>query len=91
MIMDDLILSIQKSYGLVGLFMISPIAAVVFLWRQLLKTQDKLEAAKDDRTNDAKAISEKLIALVGEQSALNKETTVALERVGDMLSLSTKR
>jgi hypothetical protein len=35
---------------------------------------------------EIKATTEKLIALISEQSALNKETNMALDRVGDALS-----
>lgn len=88
--MEDIVQLILKTYGVAGLIMLSPFVAVVFLWRHCV-SQAKEQAAEIARINEqrvaeAKATTEKLIALVSEQSSLNKETNMALERVGDALA-----
>jgi single-stranded DNA-specific DHH superfamily exonuclease len=88
--MEDLAQLIIKTYGIAGLIMLSPFVAVVFLWRHCV-SQAKEQAAEISRINEqrvaeVKATTEKLIALISEQSALNKETNMALDRVGDALS-----
>jgi single-stranded DNA-specific DHH superfamily exonuclease len=97
--MEDLAQLVIKTYGIAGLIMISPFIAVVFLWRHCV-SQAKEQAAEISRINEQrvaelKATTEKLVALISEQSALNKETNMALERVGDVLlhlpSINQKR
>lgn len=96
--MEELVQLIVKTYGVAGLIMLSPFAAVIFLWRHYIKVvekhhkaiedlQNKLHDLNQKRVDDAKAITERVITLVGEQSSLNKETNMALERVGDALAL----
>jgi hypothetical protein len=47
---------------------------------------DKIVKAQEQRVADAQQISSKLVEIVSEQSALNRETNIALDRIGDMLS-----
>lgn len=47
---------------------------------------NKLSEIEKARVIDAQTISSKLIEMVGEQSGLNAETNLTLNRIGDMLS-----
>ena len=85
--MEDLLQLIVKTYGLAGLIMLSPFIAVVFLWRHNISQAKEIARINEQRVQDSKAISDKLMVIVGEQSGLNKETNMALERVGDMMSV----
>ena len=92
--MDEIIGLITKSYGLVGLLVISPVVALKFLWADNQKLRADLQAANDKvaaiaekRVDDVKAIAEKLMSMATEQSQLSQETNTALERVGDALTV----
>jgi C4-dicarboxylate-specific signal transduction histidine kinase len=96
--MEDLVQAILKSYGLIGLFMIAPVVAAVFLWldnkrlnnkMQTIaeKSSERIETAVEKRVEDAQAITNKLVEMIHEQSSLNKETNLALDRIGDMVSM----
>lgn len=103
--MDEIIQLVIKSYGVIGLVMLSPFVAVFFLWKQnqvlhkqiadlttassdrIVAAGEKVVEAQRQRVADAQAIMERLVVMVGEQSGLNKETNVALERVGDLMSM----
>ena len=103
--MEELIQLVIKSYGVIGLVMLSPFVAVWFLWKQnqklheqiatltassaekLVAAGEKVVEAQRQRTTDAQAIMERLITMVTEQSGLNKETNLALERVSDLMSM----
>lgn len=89
--MEELIQLITKTYGIAGLIMLSPFVAVVFLWRHNLKLQDKLETSQEKRIKDARDVSDRLIKVAENQSSLSKETNMALENVGDALSLLSVR
>lgn len=89
--MEELITLILKSYGIIGLIMCSPFVAVVFLWKNVIALHKELYKVHEMRINDAKAVSEKLMMIVQEQSSLNKETNLILERVGESLSYLAKR
>ncbi len=94
--MEDLILLVQKTYGLIGLILFSPVAATVFLWienksltRLLVSNteaaHDKLAGVQAHRVDDAKAIMEKLMLIVSQQSSINEETNCALERIEERI------
>jgi len=103
--MEEIIQLVVKSYGVIGLVMLSPFVGVWFLWKQNQKLHDqiaaltqasserlvaageKVVAAQQQRVVDAQAIMERLVTMVTEQSGLNKETNLALERVSDLMSM----
>jgi hypothetical protein len=85
--MEDLAQLILRTYGLVGLIILSPFIALVVLWRANVALQKSITALQEARIEDTKGISDRLITIVAEQSSLNKETNMALERVGDMLAV----
>lgn len=89
--MEEVIQLIAKTYGIAGLIMLSPFVAVVFVWRHSILQGKELSRINEQRVVEARAIIDKLIIIVGEQSALNKETNIALERVGDMMSIMTSQ
>jgi hypothetical protein len=91
--LEELLLLVQKTYGLVGLLIIAPFVGLVYLFRQNVKLHDdvvkaieKVGSAQEQRVNDAQAINLKLLDVVKEQSALNTEANVAMERLGDALN-----
>lgn len=92
--MENIVELIIKSYGVIGLILVSPLVAMKFLWNHNQQLQKDLQAANDKvvevsnkRTEDAKAIAEKLMEMAGEHAGLTKETNMALDRVGDTLTL----
>ena len=103
--MEDLIQAVVKSYGLVGVFMVSPVVSTVYLWienrRLNTKMQDMAEkfttqidsmgqrvvAAQDKRIEDSARITTQLVQMVTESVGSAKDTAVALDRVGDMVSM----
>jgi hypothetical protein len=52
---------------------------------KFMAANDKVVAAQVSRVQDAQGISSKLIATVSEQSALNRETNIILDRLTDYL------
>jgi C4-dicarboxylate-specific signal transduction histidine kinase len=95
---EELVQAIVKSYGIIGLFMLAPIIASVYLWLDNKRLNDKMqtisqqaseriEAAVSKRVEDAQSITNKLVEMIHEQSSLNKETNLALDRIGDMVSM----
>jgi len=114
--MEKIVQLVMETYGVAGLVMLSPFAAVVVLWRENLRIQkdakdsetkyrtsctdcdkayadklasinDKLVSAHEQRVKDAQAITSKMVEMVAEQSAMNRETNLALDRVGDLMSV----
>lgn len=85
--MEEIVQLVTKTYGVAGLIMLSPLVAVVFLWRQNLAQTIELARVNEQRIADAKAVSEKLLLMVKEQSTLNQQTNSALERVGDVITM----
>lgn len=103
--MEELIQAVLKSYGLVGVFMVSPVAATVYLWRENTRLNNKLQdmaerfstqmdsmgqrvvAAQEKRIEDSARITVQLIQMVSESVGSAKDTAVALDRVGDMVSM----
>lgn len=97
--MEELLLLIQKTYGLIGIFLVAPVLALIVVWKQnsklqgeVVKTKNEVVEAQKQRVKDAQDINTKLIELVKEQTSLNTETNLALERIGDALNeLQTQR
>jgi hypothetical protein len=94
--MESILDLIVKSYGIVGVILISPILAMKYLWNHNQSLQEKLQAANDKvaateskRTDDAKEIAKTLISMAAEHAGLAKETNLALDRLGDTLTLIT--
>lgn len=91
--MEEIGLLITKTYGIAGLIMLSPFAGLIFLWRhyvKVLKEKDlEIKQLGEARTMDAQKVFEKLMDMNKIQSESNKETNMALERVGDLLSIMT--
>lgn len=53
----------------------------------LQAVNDRLVKAHEQRVVDAQAITAKMVEMVAEQSAMNRETNLALDRVGDLMSM----
>jgi len=84
--MDELIQLVFKSYGIVGVIIFTPVIAVVFLWRHTQTLQERLQTANDKRIEDSQRISDKLMGMASEHAVLAKETNMALDRIGDMMT-----
>jgi hypothetical protein len=95
---EELTHLIIKSYGLAGAILLLPMLALYIVWKraetatELLRAQlqaanDRVNEVHSKRVEDAKAIAEKLMTMVQENASLSKETNLALDRVGDMLSV----
>jgi hypothetical protein len=91
---EELVQLVFKTYGIVGLLLIAPLVALKFMWNhtrdlqvQLQAASDRVNGVHDQRVKDAKEIAEKLMDMIQEHAALSKETNMALDRVGDMLSI----
>ena len=103
--MEELISAVLKSYGIIGVFMITPIIASVFLWRDNVRLNKetrqitsehakiideigkRVVAAQEKRVDDAHSLNTELVKMIAEHAASSKETTLALDRVGDMVSM----
>ncbi len=88
--MDELMKLVMQSYGLVGLVLVSPMIAMVFLWRDNKKLQREVVAAQTQRVTDAQQVTEKLIEMVSEHAGLAKETNIALDRIAGLLTTLQK-
>jgi hypothetical protein len=55
--------------------------------QELTAANDKASKIQEQRVTDAQAVTTKMMQVVSEQSALNKETNLVLDRVGDSLSV----
>lgn len=55
--------------------------------QELTAANDKTSKIQEQRVTDAQAVTTKMMQVVSEQSALNKETNLVLDRVGDSLSV----
>jgi hypothetical protein len=98
---EELVQLVTKTYGLIGLILLSPLIAMIYLWKHTQKLQDDLKVANQSvveaerrvneatikRVEDAKSIVEKLMEVSAEHASLSKETNLALDRVGDTLSI----
>lgn len=81
---------VQKTYGLIGVFLVAPMAAFVMVWRDNIKLRTEANKAKNAeidahklRVKDAQEVNVKLVDVIKEQNAMNSETNIALERIGD--------
>ena len=101
--MDELVQLLVKTYGLLGILLLAPFIATVYVWNEnkrlhghheatettnnntVTLMNDKIVKAQEQRVADAQAITNKLVEIVSEQSALNKETNLVLERIKDKL------
>lgn len=91
--MEELIQLITRTYGIAGLIMLSPFIFLLYVWRHTLKLGADLSRVQEQRVNDAKAVSDKMMALIGEQAGLNQETNQVLDQLKDLLMkiTNTKR
>ena len=96
--MEELLQLIAKTYGMVGILILAPLVALVYVWRQNLKLHEEVVTATqqatkatEQRVTDAQQITTKIIALVEEQAGLNKETNIALDQVRELLMNITTR
>jgi hypothetical protein len=103
--MDEIIQLIAKTYGVVGIIILSPMISTIYLWKEnsklhaealamaakhadrLDETGTRVTESQDKRIADAQGIMNRLMEMVSAQSALNKETNLTLDRVGDMVSM----
>lgn len=87
--MEELIQLVIKSYGIVGLFLLAPLIAIVYLWRRNNKLDTDMSRIQELRVEDAKSVSAKMMEIVVEQAGLNKETNIALDQVRELLGKIT--
>ena len=87
--MEDLLQLVLKSYGLVGVMLLLPVAACVVLWRQNLALHAEVVSqsnvaldAQKQRSADQERMTEKLLEVIKEQTELNTEINGVLSRVG---------
>ena len=92
--MEQLFELVFKSYGIVGLIILAPLVALKYMWNHAKDLQAQLQVANERvnethsrRVEDAKEIGGKLMVMMGEHASLSKETNMALEKVGDMLTV----
>lgn len=92
--MEELAQLILKTYGIAGLLLLTPLIAVKLIWdhskeqgRQLQAANERVNETHAKRVDDAKQIADRLMGMVQEHAELSKETNMALERVGDLLSI----
>jgi hypothetical protein len=105
--MEEFTHLILKTYGIVGIIILAPYLAVVFLWKENVRLNNlsrerekeftlqldemgkRATTAQEKRVEDSQVITNKVIEMVTEHVAQAKETTTALDRVGDMVSMLT--
>lgn len=87
--MEELVQLVIKTYGLVGLFLLAPMVAIVYLWRRNNKLDADMSRIQELRVEDAKSVSAKMMEIVVEQAGLNKETNMALDQVRELLGKIT--
>lgn len=91
--MEEIFLLIQKTYGIAGLILLSPFVGLVIVFRhntrlqtEVVKATIETVEAQKQRVKDAQDVNVRLIEVIKEQSSLNTETNLALERIGDALN-----
>lgn len=100
--MEELVQLIVKSYGIVGLFMLSPLVGIVYVWKhshkiqqdsdsKIKELQEKLNKTNEDRVNDLKEMSERLLKVISSNTSTISETNMLLERLGDYMSSQMKK
>ena len=87
--MEDLLQLVLKSYGIVGVMLLLPVAACVVLWKQNLALHAEVVSqsnvaldAQKQRSADQERMTEKLLEVIKEQTELNTEINGVLSRVG---------
>lgn len=103
--MEEVLLLILKTYGIVGVIILLPYAGMVYLWRYIQRQHknaleqaeryskfadeagNRVSVVQEKRISDAQGLSNKLMDLMTERSSLDKETNLALDRIGDMVSM----
>lgn len=86
--MDELVQAITKTYGLVGLMIAAPYYLCWILLRMYREANKETAAVQQQRVADAQAISDKIIILVKEQTAMDTETKRSLDQFREALVLS---
>lgn len=87
--MEELIQAVVKTYGLVGLFMISPVAATVYLWIENRRLNTKIQDMAEKYTTQVDAMGQRVVAAQEkriEDSA--KITTQLIEMVQESANTS---
>lgn len=95
--MEELFQLVAKTWGIAGIILLTPTAGCVFLWRHYVAKEKewrqaekewvkKLEDIHAKRVEDVKSLGEGLRAIAIEQSGLNKETNMALDRISETMS-----
>lgn len=96
--MEEVVTLIFKTYGIVGILILAPVIACIYLWKEnkaitresahhLQAVNDRIVTAQQQRVIDAQAITNKLVEIVSEQSSTNMETNLALDRLETKLSV----
>jgi hypothetical protein len=87
--LEDLLQLVLKSYGIVGVMLLLPVAACVVLWKQNLALHAEVVSqsnvaldAQKQRSADQERMTEKLLEVIKEQTELNTEINGVLSRVG---------
>lgn len=60
--MDELINAIVKSYGIIGLLMIAPIVAAVYLWKDNVRLNKALQELAQKYTDSIDAMGQRVVA-----------------------------
>ena len=124
--MNEIVELVAKTYGIVGLLILAPVAATVYLWKYVINLQKTLTekdaeyikqvievtrkniedlnklhqsrlddilkanlqvlSVQEKRVTDAQEVVGRLVTMISEQTAMNTETNLALERVGDFIA-----
>ncbi len=93
--MEDLFQLVLKSYGIVGILLLLPVAACVVLWKQnlvlhaevvaqsaiALDAQRQRSTDQSARVKDNERMTERLMDIIKEQTELNTEINGVLSRV----------
>jgi hypothetical protein len=91
--MEELIKAFEQTYGLIGLLMAAPALALFYVWKDNRRLEKELQKAGERtveayklRVEDAQKVTDKLTVLMSEQSSLNKETNLVLERISELMA-----
>jgi hypothetical protein len=93
--LEDLLQLVLKSYGIVGVMLLLPVAACVVLWKQnivlhnevvaqssiALEAQKQRSTDQSARVKDNERMTERLMDIIKEQTELNTEINNVLSRV----------
>lgn len=105
--MEELVQLIVKTYGIVGIILLTPTVGCVFLWRHYIHKErlhsesekqwsekieqlgkghsEKIESLQQKRIDDVKALSDAVQKIATEQSGMNRETNMLMERINETL------